>query len=107
MTLDDIRAVRPHLGFALYAYAPGGPVTLEVHTPADGVFTFTAATEAAAIERAFPDVSQTPPSDEPIASLSKIDSLSPDSGNNTRRGEVGGVAETLGTSVSEVSGVFA
>jgi hypothetical protein len=53
MTLDDLRAAAPDLGFALYAYDPGGPVTLEIHA-AEGVFTFTGPTEAAAVEAAFP-----------------------------------------------------
>lgn len=52
-TLDDLRAAYPQIGFALYAYTPGGPVTLEVHA-AEGVFTFRGATEAEAIAEAFP-----------------------------------------------------
>lgn len=59
--LDDLRALHPHLGFALYAYEPGGPVTLEIH---DGghVFQFRAPTEAAVLATAFP------PEPEPDAS---------------------------------------
>ena len=53
MTLDDLRAAHPALGFAVYAYEPGGQVTLEIHA-AEGVFTFRAATEEAAIAAAFP-----------------------------------------------------
>jgi hypothetical protein len=63
MTLDDLRAARPELGLALYAYTPGGDVTLEVHSDGE-VYSFTAATEAEAIEKAFPApaVSQAPAS---------------------------------------------
>lgn len=53
MTLDDLRAKHPDLGFALYAYDPRGPLTLEVHA-AEGVFTFYGPTASAAIEAAFP-----------------------------------------------------
>ena len=53
MTLDDLRALRPDLGFAVYAYIPGEPVTLEVLAGAD-TFTFAAPTLDAAIEAAFP-----------------------------------------------------
>ncbi len=54
MTLDDARMIRRHLGYALYAYDPAGPVTLEVHTPIGEVFTFTAASESEAFSLAFP-----------------------------------------------------
>lgn len=53
MTLDEIRVAHPQLGFAVYAMTPGEPVTLEVYS-GDDVFSFTGATEQAAIERAFP-----------------------------------------------------
>jgi hypothetical protein len=82
MTLDDLRAAAPDLGFALYAYAPanaGGPVTLEVHA-AEGVFTFDGPTEAAVIAAAFPhqateepDVRPSPaPTDEAPAASEDI-----------------------------------
>jgi hypothetical protein len=35
MTFDEIRENWPHLGLAVYAYEPGGPVTVEVLS-ADG-----------------------------------------------------------------------
>ena len=54
-TLDDLRQKQPDLGFAIYAYAPGGPVTLEVHTPMGDVFTWKAPTEAEALAQAFPE----------------------------------------------------
>lgn len=54
MTLDDARARFPGFGFALYAYEPGGSVTLEIHTGEGEPFVFTAATEAEALELAFP-----------------------------------------------------
>ncbi len=52
-SLDDLRALRPDLSFALYAMTPGQPVTLEIYH--DGqVYTFSGATEADAILAAFP-----------------------------------------------------
>lgn len=52
-SLDETRAKLPGLGFAVYALEPGGPVTLEVHASGQ-VYEFRGATEAEAIERAFP-----------------------------------------------------
>lgn len=52
-TLDHLRAALPSLGFALYAYDPEGPVTLEVHS-ADGIFAVEAETEAAAVALLLP-----------------------------------------------------
>lgn len=54
MTLDDLRTAHPSLAFAIYAMTPGEDVVLEVHAPDGNVFTFTAATEQAAIDLAFP-----------------------------------------------------
>lgn len=51
--LDDLRAARPELGLALYAFEPGGEVTLEVHHEGK-VYPFKGATEAEAILAAFP-----------------------------------------------------
>lgn len=66
MTLDAIRRHHPDLGLALYAYEPGGPVTLEVHTPDGQVFTFTGPTEAAVLAKAFgaPDPEPAPEPEE-------------------------------------------
>jgi hypothetical protein len=63
MTLDDLRAAMPDLGFALYAYVPGGPVTLEIHAE-EGVFTFSGPTEAAAVAAAIPQTEE-PADDSP------------------------------------------
>ena len=52
---DVIREQNPELRLNIYAMEPGGPVTLEVITPDDGVFSFTAPTAAAAIAKAFPE----------------------------------------------------
>jgi hypothetical protein len=60
MTFDEARDARPAFGFAVYAYEPGGPITLEVHTPLDGMFTFEGPTLQSALDRAFP-----PPLPEP------------------------------------------
>lgn len=64
MTIDDARAAFPKLGLALYAYDPGGPVTLEVHTADGQTFTFSGPTEAAVIARAFPSLAL-PPAPQP------------------------------------------
>jgi hypothetical protein len=54
MTFDDLRAAHPDLGFALYAYSAGEPVTLEV-IDADKSYTFTGWSASAAIAAAFPE----------------------------------------------------
>ena len=65
-TLDDLRARFPHLGFGVYAYEPGGHVTLEIHMPGNDIHTLTGPTLGACIESAFPEVAQpTPEPDEP------------------------------------------
>jgi hypothetical protein len=52
-SLDDLRALRPDLGFALFAMEPGRGVTLEIYH--DGqVYAFKGATVAEAILAAFP-----------------------------------------------------
>lgn len=52
-SLDDLRAARPDLSFALFAMTPGADVTLEIYH--DGqVYTFKGPTEADAILAAFP-----------------------------------------------------
>lgn len=53
MTLDELREVRPDLGLAVYAFEPGGDVTLEIHFEGE-IFPFQAPTVAGAIEAAFP-----------------------------------------------------
>ena len=53
MTLDDIRARFPHLGLAVYAYQPGGDVTLECHAPDGSIFKFTGRTEHEAVMAGF------------------------------------------------------
>jgi len=63
-SLDDARAAFPRLGLAIYAYEPGGPLTLEVHAADGQTFSFIGPTEAAVILRAFPSLSA-PPAPEP------------------------------------------
>lgn len=58
-TLDEIRAKYPHLGLALYAYEPGGMVTLECHSGKE-VFVFVGPTEAEAVSAGFPDEDPAP-----------------------------------------------
>jgi hypothetical protein len=60
LTLDDLRAKYPHLGFAVYAYTPGGPVTLECLTPDGTTYKFHGPTEAAAIAAGFAEEDETP-----------------------------------------------
>ena len=54
MTLDEIRAAYPHLGIALYAYEPGGPVTLEVFSQGEIAASFEGHTVGDVIAAAFP-----------------------------------------------------
>ena len=53
-SLDDARAAFPHLGFAVYAFEPGQPVTLEIHAADGQVFAFSGPTLHACLMRAFP-----------------------------------------------------
>lgn len=69
MTLDDIRAAQPALGFALYALEPGGTVTLEVMTPDGQIFRFDGPTEAAVLHLAFPPADKTPSHEHPEPSV--------------------------------------
>lgn len=64
-SLDDIRAAFPQLGLAVYAFDPGGPVTLEVHAADGQVFPFEGATFAAVAARAFPSLAR-PPDPPPV-----------------------------------------
>lgn len=67
-SLDDIRAAYPHLGLACYAYAPHGPVTLEILPPDGGKpIKFVGPTEAAAVAAAFPAEDEQPESERPVA----------------------------------------
>jgi hypothetical protein len=53
MDLDALRAKYPHLGFAVYAYDPKGPVTLECITAEGKTFQFQGPTLAEAIAIGF------------------------------------------------------
>ena len=53
-SLDAARDENPALGFALYAYEPGGPVTLEIIDPDGQIFSFVGATASEALAIAFP-----------------------------------------------------
>jgi hypothetical protein len=61
LSLDDVRAAFPKLGLAVYAYEPSRPVTLEVHAADGQTFSFTGATLAAVLTRAFPSLAQPAP----------------------------------------------
>ena len=67
-TLDDARAAYPRLGFAIYAYTPGGPVKIEVLDGED-IFEFVGATEAEAIKAAFPELDAPPAPPTPAPSI--------------------------------------
>lgn len=73
MTLDDIRARFPHLGFAVYAYTPGGPVTLECIAADGSIFKFTGATEHDAVMTGFGDDLQPPAEPAPTPTTSVFD----------------------------------
>lgn len=69
ITLDVLRAKYPHLGMALYAYEPGGPVTFECHA-GEKIFTFAGPTAEAAMASAFPeDAEPEPPTPDPPTSV--------------------------------------
>lgn len=68
-TLDELRAAHPALGFALYAYEPGGPVTLEVLAPATNeTFTFTGRTAGGVLDLVAQQLLPAPAVDEPETS---------------------------------------
>lgn len=73
MTLDEIRAAYPHLGLAVYAFEPGGPLTLEVHTPDGQSWQFMATTEAQALALAFPAEEAEVPAPEPEKPINIFD----------------------------------
>lgn len=64
-SLDELRQRLPDVGVAVYAYEPGGPVTLEIHAPDGATFTFVGPTLAAAMDRAFASASPEPESPPP------------------------------------------
>ena len=54
MTLDEIRTRFPFLAVAVYAFEPGGPVTVEV-VSGETTYTKSAPTEAEALAALFPE----------------------------------------------------
>lgn len=74
MTIDDLRAAHPELGFALYAMEPGKPVTFEVYTPDGQVYSFTGASAEGAMGQAFPPSEIAPePAQQPTPAASVFD----------------------------------
>lgn len=63
--LDALRAKYPHLGFAVYAYDPLGPVTLECINVEGKSFKFEGPTLAAAIAAAFAEDVEPEPQSQP------------------------------------------
>ncbi len=60
MTFDEARAAFPQMIFNVYAFEPGGSVTLETIVGGES-FTFTGDTLQAALDRAFPPVVEPEP----------------------------------------------
>jgi len=63
-TFDSARRAYPLAGLAVYAYEPGGEVTLEVHS-AVGIRTFVGPTLDACLAAAFPVLPEAEAADEP------------------------------------------
>lgn len=63
---DAIRAKYPHLGMAVYAFTPGGEVTLELLNAEGKTFSFTGATLAEAIEKFEPTPEPPAPPDASV-----------------------------------------
>lgn len=75
-SLDELRAAYPHLGFAVYALTPGGPVTFEILAPDGTVFPFEGPTLSAAIIAAFPPDRKPPapmPTEQPPEPINVFD----------------------------------
>ena len=62
-SVDEARAAHPEFGFALYAYEPGRPVTLEIIAPDGSIARFDGQTEAAVLREAFPPEEPAPAED--------------------------------------------
>ena len=60
MTFDQIRDLHPHLALAVYAYDPGGEVTVEVISPDGTRFQASGLTLDSILQSLFPD----PPAEE-------------------------------------------
>lgn len=72
MTLDQARRQFHHLGFAVYAFEPGGAVHLEIHAPNGQTFDFHAPTLDAALALAFPPEADPAPA-EPTKPINIFD----------------------------------
>lgn len=89
MTFDELRAANPGLGFAVYAYDPGGDLTLEIHDDGER-FAFTGPTLQAAIDKAFPSGSGVPPAADPTG----VVAAEPEAAStSTQAGLAGGTPE--------------
>lgn len=73
--IDQYRAIYPHLGLAIYAYEPGGPVTVEVLAQDGSQFTRQAPTAREALEALFGPI---PGPDEPTITPVNEDEHEPD-----------------------------
>ncbi len=73
--IDQYRALYPHLGLAIYAYEPGGPVTVEVLAQDGSQFTRQAPTAREALEALFGPI---PGPDEPTITPLNEDEHEPD-----------------------------
>ena len=70
---DTIRAKYPHLGFAVYAYTPADPVTLECMTADGRSFKFEGPTLADAIAAGFGEEEPAPTPETPVAETAPAD----------------------------------
>lgn len=66
VTTDNLRQTYPRLGFAVYAFTPGGSVTTEVHDPEGRIFAFSGETEEACWRQAFPEMFETEKPEEDV-----------------------------------------
>lgn len=94
VNFDTLTRAHPSLGFAVYQVEPGDPVTLEVYD-GNNVYTFTGATLAEAIEKAFPPVVSQPPPSEGLSP--SLRAAQEPEGPRRSDGAVGGGAETTGS----------
>lgn len=54
--IDKLRHLFPDFGFASYALAPGGPVTVEIHAPDGSIYAGSGGTEETAWAGLYPDL---------------------------------------------------
>jgi hypothetical protein len=73
MNLDDVRAKFPHLGVAVYAFEPKGPVTLECIAADGSIYKFEGATEHDAVMAGFGEDLTATPAESPAPTSNIFD----------------------------------